>query len=213
MNRPSSTLGCALALALTAACANSSTGGPTPDGGFPPDFTGTSTPDGCQPDPAGYPAGPYGTKPGDTIANLTLRVQTGAGGTPALRSLNDYRSCGLKVLAIAGAAEWCVPCKQEQPDLQKTFTDYQTKSVAVLVAVTQKNDQSPSDDTTVKNWARTFGLTFDIASDPGNALGPYFDPMTFPDTMVLRLRDMTIQDYWIGNQPGKLKAAIDAALQ
>jgi thiol-disulfide isomerase/thioredoxin len=186
-------------LALSAGCSGST------DGGMQ-----------CAVTDAGFPPGPYGTSAGGTIKNLSLRVQTGKDGVPARKTLADYRNDpSLKVLAIFGAAEWCEPCKAEQPELVQDFTAYKNAGagVAFLVAVTQKNDQSPSDDATVKLWAMTYGIPFDLASDPDGSLGPYFDPTTFPDALIIRLCDMNIQAMWNGSIPGMVKSAVDAALQ
>jgi thiol-disulfide isomerase/thioredoxin len=164
-----------------------------------------------------YPVGPYGTNPNDIIKDLTLRVQTGASAMPAAKKLSDYHAewaAGtLKVLAIFGTAEWCSPCKAEQPFLIDTYNAYKSKGVMFLDDVAQKNDKSPADDATVQLWATTFQVPFDVASDAPNALGPYLNPTTFPAAIVIRLDFMEIVNTNQGPDNGWLKTTLDSALQ
>jgi len=170
----------------------------------------------CAVTDAGFPPGPYGTSQDSTLKNLSLRVQTGKDGVPATKTLDAYRNDpALKVLAIFGAAEWCAPCQAEQPELVADFNAYKKAGapVAFVIAVTQNAASQPSDDKTVRDWATKFNIPFDLASDPDNSLGPFFDPLKFPGTMVIRLCDMNILSKWTGSLTGMTKSEIDSALQ
>ena len=169
--------------------------------------------------PNAYPSGPYGTQVGSTIKDLSLRVQTGAGGTFADKKLSDYRAdylAGkLKVLVIVGAAYWCEPCKAEQPDLVTLSNDYKAKNagVAFLDVVVEDLAKNAATEMQVNDWAVRYSIPFDLAADPNRVLTPYFDTNTFPNALVIKLSDMTIQFFHSGKDTAALKAAIDEALK
>lgn len=167
----------------------------------------------------GYPGGPYGATVGEVISDLCLRIQNGAAGAPADSALSLYRqqliASGNKVLAVAGAAEWCGPCRAEQPELVALYNDYKAKNagVAFLVVVSEKNAGVVADDAAAQNWATTYSLPFEVASDQARALSPYFDTKSYPNSMVIKLSDMSITYYKAGKDTASLKAAIDDALK
>ena len=71
-----------------------------------------------------YPPGPFGTMPGSVIANIEMsgrRDGNASGGISddmlATIKLGDYARPDVKILALIVGAEWCGPCKAEQPEL------------------------------------------------------------------------------------------------
>ena len=170
---------------------------------------------------ATYPAGPYGTAVGATIDDLTLAgSQHYTDGTPVDPSpktikLDGYRADpSVKVLAILVAAEWCVPCQSEQAEVVPAYNNYKTnkQGVAILEAITQKQDTSPADQGTIDTWAKHFKIPFDLTADTSGALAPYSNPQLFPSQLVITTCDMKIQWTHNGYDPGTLENAIDAAL-
>ncbi len=175
-------------------------------------------------DAAGYACGATGATVGKVIPNLTItgtQRDDNKSGSPVddpVRSLSldeYYKDKSIKVLAILVAAEWCIPCQNEQPGLVKAFKDYQAakKGVAMLEAITQKANSMPADAATTANWANHYNVPFDITFDGTMALAPYSDPTTFPSQMVIRTSDMTIR--WMHNgldDPTALEREIDAVL-
>lgn len=184
----------------------------------------TSTDDGgggplnCPTSAAGYPAGPYDTGVGDTIADFCLRTQTGTTGTPADKGLSLYRKelmdKGVKVLAVAGAAEWCGPCRAEQPELVDLYNTYKAAgNVGMLVVVSEKGMNVVADDASAQTWANLYSIPFEVGTDPVRALSPYFNTSSYPNSMVIKLDTMTITYFHVGRDTAALKAAIDAALK
>ena len=169
-----------------------------------------------------YPCGPFGYALGSIVDNLQFVGQhdDDANGTPTndpilpIKLSDYYRDKGIKVLAVLVAAEWCPPCKAEQPELVKSWNDYQAKKAGVqyFEAIIQQNNGSPADMATVDRWATTYKLPFDVGADPTVALGPYYNIAAFPMQMVIQTSDMSIQ--WLNNGygMGALENAIDPLL-
>ncbi len=166
-------------------------------------------------DAATYPCGPYGTTVGYPIDNLTL---SGNGkltdNSVHPRPLADYRNnAKLKLLLILVAAEWCVPCKNEQKDLVPLYQDYQKAGgkVEFLEIIAQDAKGNVATIMDVDKWASQFSIPFEMAADPDKALAPYYNLSVFPMQMLVRTSDMQI--VWQHNGiADDLKAQIDAAL-
>lgn len=179
---------------------------------------------GASCDASSYPCGATGAVVGKVIPNLCVegtQRDDNKNGSPAddpVRTVclsEYYGDKSLKALAILVAAEWCIPCQNEQPGVVKAYKDYQAakKGVAILEAITQKANSMPADASTTSNWVNHYGVPFDITFDKSMALAPYSDPTTFPSQMVIRTSDMTIR--WMHNgldDPTALEREIDAVL-
>ncbi len=170
-----------------------------------------------------YPAGPYGYYQGSIVANLTLTgqrdtnksgvIDTGDTITPI--HLSDYYNDGkTKVLVVMVAAEWCGPCKAEQPGLVQMWNGYggHDGEVQFLEAMIQNVQGQPADMTVVDRWAKTYAIPFDMAADPTVALGPYYNVAAFPMQMVIQTKDMSIQWQNNGLANEQLQGVIDGIL-
>ncbi len=178
--------------------------------------TGSYTP------PADYPAGPYGYTEGSTITDLgfVARVDASLKGSETIESypaqnvhLSDFRS-NFKVLIINASAGWCPNCMNEQPDLVQNYENWNKSnpSVGVLEVIVQDANSNPATMSTADQWAKTYGVTFDIGVDPTGVLSPYYDINAFPMNMVVRLSDMSIVWQFNGNDPSGLESAVNYAL-
>ncbi len=176
----------------------------------------------AQCDAAAYPCGPYGFQPspspeipGSVIANLTLSGKKNSTGAISEIKLSDYyQNKNIKVLVMTSSAEWCGPCKAEQPGLVKLYNDHggANGTVAILGAVVQANDGSPSTEAVLDRWAKAYKIPFDLAIDPAEALAPYYDLSAFPMQMVIRTSDMRITFQQNGLDEAHLNAAVEAVL-
>ncbi len=146
-----------------------------------------------------YPSGPYGFQVGSRIANLELTGQRDSNNSGLIDSsdeivsihLSDYYMKQYKALFVGVAAQWCNPCKMEQPGLVSLHAANKS-NVGFVEAIIQKNDGSPADITTVDQWTSAYKIPFDMAADPTVALGPYYAEPAFPMQLVIDTKDMTI---------------------
>jgi hypothetical protein len=178
--------------------------------------------DGGVCDPTQYPCGAIGFMVGSTMANVSLdgRKDVDKNGNPlddpfgTFTFASYYKDATVKVLGISISAEWCSPCRNEQPALVSMFANYRAANAAVAFVepVVQNAQGGPATQTTIDNWATTYSTNFDIGFDPMNTLNGYYDPQSFPMQMVVRTRDMSILYASPGQDAGQLKSVIDQAL-
>jgi len=205
----------ALLPATLAAC-----GSPT-GGVVNPDEIQKEDPGACDADI--YPCGPKGTGVGSVVANLQLVGKRDDNGNRspvddaprALKLSTYFQDKNVRVLVVLAAAEWCQPCRLEQPELKRLHEAYESthSGVTMVEAIVQDNDGKPADITVSDRWFREFQLAFDESVDPGEALAPYYDISAFPMQMVLRTSDMTIHYQNNGLATAQLKSAIDQVLR
>lgn len=172
---------------------------------------------------AQYPCGPYGASQGSVIADLALsgKRDDNMSGSPAddavrpISFADYYKDKDARVLVVLTAAEWCGPCKAEQPSLVSLYQGYQGSApgqVAFLESIVQDNAGNVAAQLNVDNWTTTYKIPFDMAADPDQALAPYYNVSTFPMQMVIRTRDMTIAWQNNGLAGSQLKDQIDLVI-
>jgi thiol-disulfide isomerase/thioredoxin len=206
----------AVAMVFVAACGGKATGtvDPVENG------KGGGNGDVC--DPEKYPCGPYGYQPGSVIDNLELPARPDANGdgnfendpVVAVKLSQYFQDKNIQVLLMTGSAEWCQPCRMEQPELKDLYEEYKAAGghLAVLETIIQDKAGNPSDITVADRWRNDFTLPFTVAADPAVVLSPYYDINAFPMNMVIRTSDMKI--IWQGNgyDPDGVRQQIKAVL-
>jgi thiol-disulfide isomerase/thioredoxin len=110
------------------------------------------------------------------------------------------RARGKKVTVVKFFAKYCEPCKQSLPWFQRFAKGH--PEVAVLGIA---EDERESD---VRDVATTFGLTFPIVHDTGNALSGRFRVSDMPITFVA---DRSGKIRWVGG-PDQTEADLEAAV-
>ena len=108
--------------------------------------------------PGIYPCGPYGYSVGTTIANLAMvgkRDTDGSGKVDAADETSVIDLAGLavgaKAIVIDVCAEWCAPCRQDQPSLNAMSVSYGTQ-VSFFDVMMQTNNFQPGDLASVVRW-------------------------------------------------------------
>ena len=165
-----------------------------------------------------YPCAPYGTNADDVMTNLSFVGRSDTNGDGTITSKDDagtialskfYQDKNVRALIVSASAQWCSPCRAEQPELQALHEEHAGK-VGILEAMVQKLDGTPSVLATADVWRDEFGLTFDVVIDPSNVLAPYYDISAFPMNMVVDPRTMKIVYQSNGGDMDSMKSVIDA---
>lgn len=108
--------------------------------------------------------------------DFTLSRLDAAGGDLALSSLEG------KPIVVNFWASWCIPCKDEAPELQKTFEKYGSQGLVVLGIDAQDFRQD------ARRFMKRFGLTYPIVYDgSGSTLGKW-GVTGFPETFFVDRR-------------------------
>jgi thiol-disulfide isomerase/thioredoxin len=149
--------------------------------------------------PASYaqsPLAPSGTleRP-ETKALPEIKRRTLDGST-----FDTAAARGKRVVVVKFFARYCEPCKRSLPWFQR-FAAEHPKVAVVGVA----EDERESD---ARDLAATYGLTFPIVHDGGNALSGRFRVTDMPITFVA---DASGRVRWVGG-PDQTEADLDAAV-
>ncbi len=198
---------------------------------------GTSTPSGSSDgDPpalagptstlASYPAGPYGTVRGATIANFSFLgwrhpdvANYDADQLETVR-LSDFYDpdghTGVKILAINASAVWCVVCRGEYQDMatKKIYATYHPQGVEILGTLFEDALYYPAQARDLHNWGvpTTYDVKFPLVLDPGFKLGAFFDSDATPLNMLVDVRTMTIVQVQMGYDPTGYWPGVQALL-
>jgi peroxiredoxin len=97
---------------------------------------------------------------------------------PLEKHLADYRG---RVLMINVWATWCLPCRVEMPSIEALNKDYAPKGLKILAV----SIDDPGTDSTIRAFARQYGLTFEILHDPQGKISQLYDVTGYPETFIL----------------------------
>ena len=161
---------------------------------------------------AAYPAGPYGTTRGATIANLSFsgwkhpdEAGYDVSKFETVRLSDFYNPDGhsdVKVLAINASAVWCSVCRAEYQDMKATqvYAASRAKGVEILGALFEDVAYYPAQPQDLSNWgvSTKYDVKFPLVVDPGFKLGAYFDSDATPLNMLIDVRTMTIVQVTMG---------------
>ena len=97
---------------------------------------------------------------------------------PKEKKLEDYRG---QVLMINVWATWCLPCRVEMPSIEALHKDYGPKGLKIVAV----SIDDPGMDSTIRAFARQYGLTFEILHDPKGKITEAYDISGYPETFIV----------------------------
>jgi cytochrome c biogenesis protein CcmG/thiol:disulfide interchange protein DsbE len=97
---------------------------------------------------------------------------------PRAKRLAEYRG---KVLMINVWATWCLPCRVEMPSIEALNKDYAAKGLKIVAV----SIDDPGTDSTIRSFARQYGLTFEILHDPQGKITDLYDISGYPETFIV----------------------------
>jgi cytochrome c biogenesis protein CcmG/thiol:disulfide interchange protein DsbE len=101
--------------------------------------------------------------------------------------LSDLRG---KVVLINFWASWCIPCREEAPELEAAYRQYKDRGVVFLGVDWLDNEADAI------NYLRSFDITYANGPDIGTKIGPRYHITGVPETYVVD-REGNIQFYKI----------------
>ena len=161
---------------------------------------------------ASYPAGPYGTVRGATIANLSFlgwkHPDAALYDTTQFENvrLSDFYDpdghSGVKLLAINASAVWCSVCRSEYVDMNSngTYAAYHAKGVEILGTLFEDQSYYPAQPIDLSRWGSVsnHAVKFPLVLDPSFKMGAFFDSDATPLNMLIDVRTMTIVSVTMG---------------
>jgi hypothetical protein len=176
-----------------------------------------------------YPAGPYGTGLGATLADYSFLgwhdpVAASYDETKLEEvSLSEYYdpdgTKGIRLLWINASAVWCSVCRTEMKDIknQGVRATFAPQGVQMLVTLFEDKNSGPAKPLDLHNWgsAPAHLIDFPLVLDPGFKLGAFFTSDATPLNLLVDARTMKIidatmgysADYW--QQVGRYLATLE----
>ena len=153
---------------------------------------------------AGYPAGPYGTGENAVITDIQFSGLT-------LSQL--HADGGNRLLLLSTAAGWCTACIEEQPKLEERYQQWYNAGLSVVVTYFEDSNFGPATDELAAGWKNQYGLNFPVVSDPGIALGAFYNTDNAPMTMIVDAETMEILYLSTGFRASDVDAILESRLQ
>lgn len=98
---------------------------------------------------------------------------------PTTKTLEDYRG---EVVLLNVWATWCLPCREEMPSLQRLHEALGGRGLKI-VAVSIDRDENARQ--LILDFAREYGLTFEILHDPSGEIQRAYQTTGVPETFVI----------------------------
>lgn len=155
---------------------------------------------------ATYPAAPYGTAAGTTLANLSFADPDGT----ATIDLQSLRASGEKqLLMVITSAGWCSACIEEQPELNRLYDTYKDCGLEVLLTVFEDDQTNPATPALAAQWKSSYSNTFPVVADAPFVLKDYYDESYTPMVMFVDFETMEI----LSISTGQVDAATEAFIR
>ena len=163
-----------------------------------------------------YPAGPYGTAVGATIANLTWPAGMLASGQAEAVALDDaLAGCpgDRPVLILRLDAAWCGTCRGYAANSNTLLSSDVGGSVRLFDVVLFDHDNAPASALDAEAWHRIEDVPTEIAVDPMLSVAGLLPASTqLPVILVVDARTMTLEGSLSNPTEDALEQAIRAAL-
>lgn len=98
--------------------------------------------------------------------------------TPRRKTLADYKG---QVVLLNIWATWCGPCRAEMPSMEQLYKDYGPKGLHV-VAVSIDDEGT---DQAIRDFAKQYGLTFEILHDPAGLIQRSYQTTGVPESVLI----------------------------
>lgn len=152
-----------------------------------------------------YPAGPYGTEPGATMADMQLegylRVEPGAAASYQPLSIAALREADAdaRYLLLNVAAEWCTGCRTEAETLAARAVAWSEKGGAVLSVLVQDASGGAAGKGNLEGWASQYNTNYSFVADPQALIAQRFGVDVLPLNLIVRLDTMEILQKSVGD--------------
>jgi peroxiredoxin len=77
---------------------------------------------------------------------------------------------------------WCPPCRQEAPTLEKLYQEFGPKGLKI---VSVSLDEGPDAGKKIRDFAKEFGLTFEILHDDSGNIERSYQLTGWPENFVI----------------------------
>lgn len=110
------------------------------------------------------------------------------------------------VVVVNFWATWCVPCRDEQPALERIRRNYRGRGVELL-GVDERDDVAAA-----RAWVEEFSVTYPSIQDPSGSWADDFELFGYPDTVVIDASGTIRWAVYGQTSEGQLRQLIDRVL-
>jgi cytochrome c biogenesis protein CcmG/thiol:disulfide interchange protein DsbE len=118
--------------------------------------------------------------------------------------LSDFRG---KVVVLNFWASWCVPCRDEAPELEAAWEQYRSRGDVVFLGIAYADNGPKS-----LAFIEEFGLTYLNAPDLGTRISAQYGIQGVPETFIIDQRGNVAEFIYAGVTQTQLSAVIDRLL-
>jgi thiol-disulfide isomerase/thioredoxin len=186
-----------------------------PDAAAPP-----PEPPDAAPLPAAYPAGPYGTRSGEVMENLSWMgyVDDDGDGSSsddtarsfAMEELFAGNDPGARIIMINSSAGWCGACQDEASHLAELHAEYHARGARIVTTLFETTSGAPATLEFARDWSESFGLPVPTVADPTDRMGAYYESSIVPMNMFVDPSTMQIVDVDHGFSTSYTRSVFDA---
>ncbi len=94
------------------------------------------------------------------------------------KTLADYRG---QVVLINIWATWCGPCRVEMPSIEALYRELGPRGLRVVAV----SIDDPGSERKIRDFAREYGLTFELLHDPAGAIQKAYQTTGVPETFLI----------------------------
>jgi len=105
-------------------------------------------------------------------------VATTLDAQPKPRTLADYKG---QVVLVNVWATWCGPCRQEMPSMEALYKDFAPRGFKIAAV----SIDDAGTEQRVRDFAKEFGLSFDILHDPSGRIQQIYQTTGVPENFLL----------------------------
>ena len=100
------------------------------------------------------------------------------GAAPRVKTLADYEG---EVVLLNIWATWCGPCRVEMPSIEALHRSLGSRGLRIVAV----SIDDPGSEEAIREFAKEYGLTFEILHDPSGKIRAQYQTTGVPETFVI----------------------------